>query len=94
MAAGKSRSAKEISFGVGLHVGEVVLGNVGTTRRLDMTVTGPAANEVTRIEALTKTLGFSASEQFHGDDLFSIGKYSVPDLGGTAEIFTFVQARS
>lgn len=84
-----------LQFGVGLHVGEVILGNVGITERLDMTVTGPSANQVTRLEALTKPLSLSvlASPQFfaaHHKNLQSIGKYPVPDLGGMTEIYTLV----
>lgn len=84
-----------LQFGVGLHVGEVILGNVGITERLDMTVTGPSANQVTRLEALTKPLSLSvlASPQFfqaHQQNLKSIGKYPVPDLGGMTQIYTLV----
>lgn len=47
----------EIRFGVGLHVGKVVYGNVGGRDRLDFTVMGPAVNRTARLEGLTKTLG-------------------------------------
>ncbi|MEM9632897.1 MAG: adenylate/guanylate cyclase domain-containing protein [Pseudomonadota bacterium] len=85
----------EFSFGIGLHVGEVILGNVGTENRLDMTVTGHSANQVTRIEALTKLLGLSvlASPQFFGarpKELTSVGNYPVPDFGGMTEIFSLI----
>ena len=46
----------EIRFGVGLHLGEVVYGNVGAPDRLDFTVIGPAVNLTARLESLTKTL--------------------------------------
>jgi adenylate cyclase len=46
----------EIRFGVGLHVGNVIYGNVGAPRRLDFTVMGPAVNRTARLESLTKTL--------------------------------------
>jgi adenylate cyclase len=42
--------------GFALHAGRVAFGNVGSLDRLDYTVIGPAVNEVTRVEALTKTL--------------------------------------
>jgi adenylate cyclase len=44
-------------FGVGLHCGEVLYGNIGTQHRLEFSVVGPAANETARIEALSKTTG-------------------------------------
>ena len=46
-----------IRFGVGLHVGKVIYGNVGSPDRLDFTVMGPAVNRAARIEGLTKALG-------------------------------------
>ena len=49
----------EIRFGLGLHVGEVIYGNVGAPDRLDFTVMGPAVNRTARLESLTKTLGES-----------------------------------
>lgn len=47
----------EIRFGVGLHFGHVVYGNVGAPGRLDFTVMGPAVNRTARMESLTKELG-------------------------------------
>lgn len=47
----------EIRFGVGLHFGHVVYGNVGAPGRLDFTVMGPAVNRTSRLEGLTKALG-------------------------------------
>ncbi|MEM8588103.1 MAG: adenylate/guanylate cyclase domain-containing protein [Pseudomonadota bacterium] len=55
-AARSDRSASTFSFGVGLHVGQVLYGNVGTNKRLDFTATGPAVGLASRCEALTRTL--------------------------------------
>ncbi|MGF1455762.1 MAG: adenylate/guanylate cyclase domain-containing protein [Alphaproteobacteria bacterium] len=44
--------------GFALHAGEIVFGNVGSQDRLDFTAIGTAVNEVVRVEALTKSLGF------------------------------------
>jgi adenylate cyclase len=46
-----------LDYGLGLHVGDVMFGNIGVPERLEFSVIGPAANEVARIESLTKTLG-------------------------------------
>lgn len=46
-----------VSFGLGLHVGEVLYGNIGVPERLEFSVIGRAANEVARLENLTKELG-------------------------------------
>jgi adenylate cyclase len=47
----------QIEFGVGLNIGEVIYGNVGSPDRLDFTVMGPAVNRTARLESLTKNLG-------------------------------------
>lgn len=57
--ARQERGADPIRFGLGLHVGEVVYGNIGVEGRLDFTVIGRAVNEVSRVESLTKELARS-----------------------------------
>jgi adenylate cyclase len=49
--------AGTVKFGVALHVGEVLYGNVGSTNRLDFTCIGPAVNLAARIEALSGDIG-------------------------------------
>src|SRR5258708_33514899 len=51
---------------VGLHVGEVFYGNIGSEDRLDFTVVGPAVNEVSRIASMCNSIDreFLASSEF------------------------------
>src|SRR5881628_2511016 len=46
-----------MSFGVALHLGEILWGNVGAADRLDFTAIGPAVNLVSRLEGLCRPLG-------------------------------------
>jgi adenylate cyclase len=53
----EARGDRTIGFGIGLHLGEVLYGNIGTPQRLEFSVVGAAANEAARIESMTKALG-------------------------------------
>jgi adenylate cyclase len=45
-----------LPFGVALHLGEVLWGNIGAADRLDFTAIGPAVNLVSRLEGLCRPL--------------------------------------
>jgi class 3 adenylate cyclase len=46
-----------LAFGLALHLGEMLWGNVGTADRLDFTAIGPAVNLASRLEGLCRPLG-------------------------------------
>ena len=49
-----------IKLSVGVHYGDVVLGEVGSERRLEFTVLGDVVNVASRLEGLTRILGTRA----------------------------------
>jgi adenylate cyclase len=48
-----------LPFGMALHLGDMLWGNIGTADRLDFTAIGPAVNLVSRLEGLCKPMGKS-----------------------------------
>ena len=80
---------------LGLHVGEVFYGNVGSRERLDFTVIGPAVNEASRIAAMCRSVDqpvlISASFAHVGDikgRLVSVGRYALRGVSHPQELFT------
>jgi adenylate cyclase len=71
-----------VRFGLALHVGDVLYGNIGSGNRLDFTSIGPAVNLAARLEKLAGQLGRSivASQEFaaHSGSAFApIGRFAV-----------------
>jgi adenylate cyclase len=57
---GRSRQGlPPLPFGMALHLGDMLWGNIGTAGRLDFTAIGPAVNLVSRLEGLCSRLGRS-----------------------------------
>ncbi|MFN7132292.1 MAG: adenylate/guanylate cyclase domain-containing protein, partial [Myxococcales bacterium] len=84
-----------LAVGIGLHLGEVLYGNVGARDRLDFTVIGRAVNEVTRVERLCRELSVPLlmSGSFArgvGDEprLASVGTQALRGVSQPHELFT------
>jgi adenylate cyclase len=82
-----------LRFGIGLHAGELLYGNVGTPTRITFTVVGTAANEAARIEAMCKALGESLVVSARVTRLVpaswrSLGAHALRGVGQPMELFT------
>ena len=80
---------------LGLHIGEVFFGNIGSKDRLDFTVVGPAVNETSRIAAMCRSadqpLLMSAAFAQALDDprrVVSVGRFALRGVGRPQELFT------
>lgn len=92
--AGRAEHAMpQLEFGLGLHVGDVMFGNIGTPGRLSFSVIGSSVNQVARLEALTKEVGrpIVASRAFAescpGGAWDSLGKHKVQGIAEPIEVF-------
>ena len=84
--------AERVRFGLGLHVGEVLYGNIGSGNRLDFTCIGPAVNLVARLEKLAGRLGRtvlgSAAFAVHSENaLMPVGAFRLPGIRGAQRVF-------
>ena len=85
-----------LNYGIGIHVGDVMYGNIGSRSRLDFTVIGPAVNMASRLETLTKQLGRAvllsrAFADFVETDfeLERVGEYPVRGFNDPIELFAY-----
>jgi len=88
--------AVALRFGIGLHLGDVMYGNIGTPSRIEFTVIGAAANEAARIESLCKVLKVPliASEKvvkhLSRGEWKSLGRHALRGVGNEMELFTAI----
>ena len=82
---------------LGLHIGEVFYGNIGSDERLDFTVVGPAVNETARIAAMCRSVernvlvsqAFAdAMARLERGRLVSVGRYALRGVEHPQELFT------
>ena len=96
--ARRSADARPVTSAyVGLHVGEVFYGNIGSEDRLDFTVVGPAVNEVSRIASMCRSVDrelLTSSDFRSGLDatgrkyLVSTGRFALRGISRAQDLYT------
>ncbi len=96
--ARRGEEGRPVTFAyLGLHIGDVFYGNIGSEERLDFTVVGPAVNEVSRIASMCRSIdqqilvsaAFAmATPEPERAALVSVGRYALRGVGRAQELFT------
>jgi len=82
---------------IGLHIGEVFYGNIGSEDRLDFTVVGPAVNEASRVSSMCRSVDrhvvlsadfVAATPEPERSWIVSVGRYALRGVGRAQELFT------
>ncbi len=95
--------AAATSVYLGLHIGEVWYGNVGSADRLDFTVVGRAVNEAARIAAMCRSADrdvllsaefLAAAAAADRARCVAVGRYAFRGLRGARDLFTLEETES
>jgi adenylate cyclase len=91
----RSGGEDAIRFGLALHVGEVMYGNIGGGNRLDFTCIGPAVNLAARLEKVASKLGETivASTDFAAHfpaEFQRLGEHTVAGFAAPQTVFGLV----
>ena len=92
-----TRNGREaLGYGIGVHVGDVMYGNIGSRKRLDFTVIGPAVNVASRLESLTKEIKrpillSKAFVEMAGciSELENLGSFPLRGVGEPIDVYAF-----
>jgi adenylate cyclase len=96
----RKANKRTLDFGIGMHLGDVIYGNIGESERLDFTVVGSAVNEVSRIEGMCRPLQRKVlmSDTFHSaatacaGKMISVGFHALRGISEPQELFTIAGA--
>jgi adenylate cyclase len=92
----KAEDAEGTRFGLALHAGEVMYGNIGGGNRLDFTCIGPAVNLAARLEKVAAKLGetivaSAAFARHFPGELVSRGEFPVAGFAAPQTVYGFPQ---
>jgi len=92
-----ARGQPPLPFGVALHLGEILWGNIGAADRLDFTAIGSAVNLVSRLEGLCRPLGHSvlisgAVAAETRTALVPLGEHKLRGIAAPCAVFTLPNA--
>jgi adenylate cyclase len=91
----ETKGEPPLEFGLALHVGDVMYGNLGVPERMQFTVIGAAANEAARLAGMCKDLKrwvlvSSAFPRCFPGQMISLGNYALRGVETPQEIFTLI----
>ena len=92
VAALSNSAMPGLRFGLALHIGDVLYGNIGSGNRLDFTCIGPAVNCAARIEKLASQLGreILASDEFARrcpEEFTALGEFTLAGFSAPQLVF-------
>jgi adenylate cyclase len=85
-----------VRFGLALHFGDVMFGNIGASARLDFTVIGPAVNHAARLEKLSAAidcpivLSSEIAALLPPDQVVPLGRHMLKDVDEPQAVFGLV----
>jgi class 3 adenylate cyclase len=96
-AARTAQGQPPLPFGIAVHLGEILWGNIGAADRLDFTAIGPAVNLVSRLEGLCRplerTVLISGAVAAATDaPLVSLGSHELRGIAAPCAVFTLPDA--
>lgn len=88
-----------LDIGIGIHWGKVIMGNIGSEKKMDFTIMGDPVNIASRLEALSKQLGkrillsSSAYELIKDEfEFISLGEFKVMGVEEPLNVYTIKDA--